>query len=318
MNTVIITGANVGIGFATAEFLAATKEWHVVLACRNPQKGAAALAELRRKHSASVSLRPLDLYSLPSVRRFVAGLDTADLPPLRGLILNAGGIDFKAKSLEFTEDGFEKTFQLNFLGHFLLARLLLEKLARPARIVFVSSDLHDPKATKMGRFTPATFGPVEHLARGTERFAKMHLMARYGSAKLVAIMCANELARRLHPNGSVDTITVNSWSPGVVPTTQAGRHMPAIVKAIMTSAWFVRFMGSHLATEAEAARNLGRLLIDPKYSRVSGRYFDGDREISSSAESRDAAKAALAWRQACALVNLPPADDGLRPLARGV
>lgn len=59
----------------------------------------------------------------------------------------------------------------------------------------------------------------------------------------------------------------------------------------MTSGWFVRFMGSHLSTEEEAAQALGGLMIDAKYSSVSGRYFDGFREIPSSEESRDEKKA---------------------------
>ena len=59
-----------------------------------------------------------------------------ELPPIHGLILKAGGINMKAKSLEFTEDGFERTFQLNFLGHFLLANLLIKNMAAPARMVF--------------------------------------------------------------------------------------------------------------------------------------------------------------------------------------
>jgi NAD(P)-dependent dehydrogenase (short-subunit alcohol dehydrogenase family) len=311
MNTVIITGANAGIGRATAEFLAATKAWHVVLACRAPEKGAATVAELRRKYpAASVSLQQLDLFSLRSVREFAAEVEAASLPPLRGLILNAGGINFKARSLEFTADGFEKTFQLNFLGHFVLTRLLLEKFTPPARVIFVSSDLHDPAATKMGRFARATFGPVGHLALGEGQFGKMPMMARYGSAKLMALLCANELARRL-PASHPGTITVNSWSPGVVPTTQAGRDMPAIARKILTSGWFVRFMGSHLATETEAAHNLGNLLVDPKYLRVSGSYFDGDKEIPSSADSRDPVKAAQAWREACELVQLPVDLNGV-------
>ena len=59
------------------------------------------------------------------------------IPPVGSLILNAGGINMKAKTLDFTEDGFERTFQLNFLGHFLVANLLVKYMSAPARIVFV-------------------------------------------------------------------------------------------------------------------------------------------------------------------------------------
>src|SRR5262249_54053312 len=153
MRSVIITGANAGIGFATAKYMANEPEWHVILACRNPRKAEAALEELQRKHpSASASTLPLDLLSLRSIENFASLLAKRKLPPVSGLVLNAGGINMKAKSLEFSEDGFERTFQTNFFGHFVLTHLLIDRLQAPARIVFVSSDLHDPAATKMGKF----------------------------------------------------------------------------------------------------------------------------------------------------------------------
>src|SRR4029077_8201038 len=174
MRTVVVTGANVGIGFATAKFLAASPNWHVVLACRSESKANAAIGAIRLAHPDSrMSFLPLDLFSLSSVRRLPAALAAMQIAPLGGLILNAGGINMKARLLEFTEDGFERTFQLNFLGHFLLAHLLIEHMAAPARIIFVSSDLHNPAATRMGRIAPPRYGPVEDLARGTGTAAKL-------------------------------------------------------------------------------------------------------------------------------------------------
>src|SRR5262249_22539043 len=151
MNTVAITGANVGIGFGAARQLAADPDWHVVLACRDMGKASAAIATIRsRTPAARVTAMKLELYSPASVREFAENLAAAGLPPLRGLILNAGGINMRARAPEFTEDGFERTFQLNFLGHFALANLLLPHLAARSRIVSVTSDLHDPAATRMG------------------------------------------------------------------------------------------------------------------------------------------------------------------------
>ncbi|HLK59462.1 MAG TPA: SDR family NAD(P)-dependent oxidoreductase [Chthonomonadaceae bacterium] len=296
--SVIITGANVGIGFAAARYFAGIGGWHVVLACRNAEKGETARSEIQRlEPGASVSTLRLDLYSLESVQAFVEAVCAAEHPPIHALVLNAGGINMKARELEFSSEGFERTFQLNFLGHFVLTQLLLNQLAHPARIVFVSSDLHDPAATRMGKLTPPRYGAVADAALARGPFAKMSPMARYATAKMFAIMCAYELDRRLKEVGLGNAICVNSWSPGVVPTTQAGRDMPALLKLIMTSAWFVKLMGSHLATEEEAARSLGRLILDPKFARTSGRYFDGDREIPSSIESRDPSKARDVWEQ---------------------
>ena len=303
MKTVIITGANVGIGFATAKFIAANRDWLVVLACRNQAKAEHAIRQIRRENpQANLAFAPLDLFSLASVSRLPDEIAALRLPPVEGLILNAGGINMKAKTLEFTEDGFEQIFQLNFLGHFMLANLMLPRIAGPARIVFVSSDLHDPAATRMGKILPPHYGRVEDLARGIGTTSKMQPMARYATAKMCALMAAYEFDRKLRLMGR--PITVNSWSPGVVPTTQAGRNMNPIMKAILTSRWFVNFMGSHLSTEEEAGRALGELLLEQRYFGVSGKYFDGFKEIPSSAESHDEGKRRAVWEQSLRLAGL--------------
>jgi hypothetical protein len=123
---------------------------------------------------------------------------------------------------------------------------------------------------------------------------------------MYAMMAAYELDRKLRK--AEIPITVNSWSPGVVPTTLAGRDMNPIMKKIMTSRWFVNFMGSHLSTDEEAGQALGGLVVDAKYSGVSGRYFDGCNEILSSVESRDERKARIVWEQSAQLAGLSQED----------
>jgi len=288
-------------------FLATGPEWHVVLACRNESKANAAIAAIRNAHpNARLSFALLDLFSLASVRRLPGVLASMRVPPLSGLILNAGGFNKKAKSLEFSEDRFELTFQLNFLAHFLLANLLVQQMAACGRIVFVSSDLHDPAATKMGKLMPPKYGPVEDMARGSGTAAQLKPMARYATAKLCAMMAAYELDRRLRKMGM--PITVNSWSPGVVPTTQAAKDVNPVLKMIIASPALVKFMGSHHSTEGEAAQALGSLIIDAKYSGVSGKYFDGFKEIPSSIESRDENKARTVWEQSAKLAGLARED----------
>ncbi|HLW51715.1 MAG TPA: SDR family NAD(P)-dependent oxidoreductase [Candidatus Angelobacter sp.] len=302
MKTVIITGANSGIGFATAKFIASRSDWHLALACRTEGKANQAVHSIRRAHPQSrVSFAPLELFSLASVRRFPGVLAEMRLPPLAGLILNAGGPNVKAKSPELTEDGFEKTFQLNFLGHFLLANLLVRQMPADGRIIFVSSDLHDPAATWMGRIAGPRYAPLEQLARGTGVAARLKPMVQYATAKMLAMMAAYEFDRRLRIGGK--TITVNSWSPGVVPTTVIGKDMNPVLKKLVSQRWFVNFMGSHLSTEEEAGRALGGLLLDSRYSGLSGRYFDGFNETLSSVESRDPNKAKIVWQESSRLLG---------------
>ena len=123
---------------------------------------------------------------------------------------------------------------------------------------------------------------------------------------MYAMMASYEFDRKLKAAGKC--ITVNSWSPGVIPTTEAGKDMNPIAKKIITSGWFVRFMGSHLSTEGEAAQALGGLILDAKYSGITGKYFDGFREIPSSVESRDEQKARSVWEQALKLSRLSPEE----------
>src|SRR5437764_173299 len=125
--TVVVTGANSGLGEATARALAACGA-HVVLACRNVAKGEAAAAKM----TGDVEVRSLDLADLASVRAFAAATG-----PLDVLVNNAGVM---AVPLKRTADGFEMQLGTNFLGHFALTRLLLPRITD--RVVTVSSGAH--------------------------------------------------------------------------------------------------------------------------------------------------------------------------------
>src|SRR5512143_4111391 len=140
----LITGGNSGIGFATVRKLAA-KGFHVIMASRNQQTSAQAIARIKAEQpNASVESIPLDLASFASIRQCAAIFQMKGYP-LHVLINNAGG-SVKGKQASFTVDGFEMTFGTNHLGHFLLTNLLLDDLKRsaPARVITVSSQRHIP------------------------------------------------------------------------------------------------------------------------------------------------------------------------------
>ena len=129
--TVIITGANSGLGAVTARELA-RKGAKIVMAVRSTEKGEAAAQQITGPKTGQVEVRQLDLQDLSSVRQFADGIDKADI-----LINNAG---IMATPYGLTVDGFESQIGTNHLGHFALTNLLLPKLTD--RVVTVSSDVH--------------------------------------------------------------------------------------------------------------------------------------------------------------------------------
>src|SRR5713101_8580040 len=183
---VLITGGNTGIGKETAIALAGMGA-QVVFTARNPQKGSDALVEIRKRSgSANVEVMALDLASLASVREFATAFAAAH-DRLDVLVNNAGSVLGKRSE---TEDGYETTFQVNHLGHFLLTRLLQPQLraGAPARVINVSSDLH--KRARHG----LDFDDLqsEHGYRGVRV---------YGRSKLANILFTRELARRWDGTG---------------------------------------------------------------------------------------------------------------------
>jgi NAD(P)-dependent dehydrogenase (short-subunit alcohol dehydrogenase family) len=176
--TAVITGANSGVGLEAARELARAGA-HVVLACRDTAKGAAAAETIRKEiPSAELDVAALDLASLDSVRAF------AELYPHERLDLLINNAGVMAAPYTKTVDGFELQFATNHLGHFALAGLLLDKLLRTpgARVVTVSSTAH-----KMGRID---FDDLQS-ERSYRRWRA------YGQSKLANLLFTFELDRRL-------------------------------------------------------------------------------------------------------------------------
>jgi NAD(P)-dependent dehydrogenase (short-subunit alcohol dehydrogenase family) len=172
--SVVITGANSGIGRAAARALAGAHA-RVVLAVRDVEKGKAAAATM----SGDTEVRQLDLASLASVRTFVAGWEgEIDL-----LINNAGVM---ATPLTRTADGFELQFGTNHLGHFALTNLLLKQVV--GRVVTVSSTGH-------------RFGSIDFDDLNRER-KPYRAWRAYGQSKLANLLFTAELQRRLSAAGS--------------------------------------------------------------------------------------------------------------------
>lgn len=196
----IVTGANTGIGFETARMLAA-RGAHVVLACRNAEKGEAAVAKIMAgKPAGRAELMPLDLSDLDSVSSFASAF-SASHQRLDLLIDNAGVM---VPPFGRTKQGFETQFGTNHLGHFALTLRLLPLLEKTSgsRVVVVSS-------------TAQNIGRIDFDDLNWERRSYKPWPA-YGQSKLANIMFALELSRRLAVAGS--GVLVTAAHPGYTAT----------------------------------------------------------------------------------------------------
>jgi NAD(P)-dependent dehydrogenase (short-subunit alcohol dehydrogenase family) len=284
----LITGGNSGIGFATVRKLTA-KGFHVIMASRNQQTSAQAIARLKAEQpNASVESIPLDLASFASVRQCAAAF-RAKSYPLHVLINNAGG-SIKGKQAQFTADGFEMTFGTNHLGHFLLANLLLGDLKRsaPARVITVSSQLHIPGYGGRG----ANFD-YDNL-KG-EKFYDGGLF--YRNSKLANMWFAYELQRKLADTG----VTSNAVCPGFVPEAIGDRRTSPIdrllYRKILPHMPFARTLDQASSSYLLAA-------TDPRWEGVGGKFITDGKERRSSDESYDEAKARQLWELSWAWCGL--------------
>jgi retinol dehydrogenase-12 len=250
--TFLVTGANAGIGYATATDLA-RRGGRVHVACRSAAKGEAAVTAISAQTgSDQVSYLHLDLADLASVRRSAQAFLALD-EPLHVLINNAG----VGGQRGITADGFEQHFGVNHLGHFMLTQALLPLLrdSGPARIVNVASDAHyqpkDIDFTALRRRTKSVTGLPE-----------------YGVSKLSNVLYTQELARRLDPA----EVACYVLHPGVVAS-EIWRRVPWPIRPILTR---------RMLTIEQGARTSLYCATSPDLAGVSGKYYDNCRETEPS------------------------------------
>jgi light-dependent protochlorophyllide reductase len=293
--TAIITGASSGLGFACADaLLERDPTWHVVLAVRDVDRGRQAMAQLHAPERCTVMA--LDLASLKSVRRFGERYADVGLPPTRALVCNAGTQVVSAPRV--TEDGYELMFGVNHLGHFALACELLEQLARPARIIVVSSDTHDP-AKRVAMPAPS-YTTAAALAHPTDEFnPRTTGRRRYTTSKLCNVLFAYELHRREAAGG----IAVNAFNPGLMPGSGLARDYGRGQRFAWRYVLPVLRILPQVHSVGTSGNRLAALVGDPRYSDVSGEYFDGLTRIRSSVDSYDLDKALDLWQTSERLVR---------------
>jgi NAD(P)-dependent dehydrogenase (short-subunit alcohol dehydrogenase family) len=294
--TFIITGGNSGLGRQCAKNIAMeSRDNHVVIASRNMEKSQKAVMEITGETgNPHVYALSLDLASLTAVRNFSKVFSESKLPPLYGLVCNAIG-GYTGNS-QYTEDGFETTFGTGHLGHFLLANLLLRNMQDNGRIIFVSSDQHNP---------PGFIGKIHYSDALDFAYPKDNKhVTRYSGTKLCNIYCAYEMAARIQTETDKN-ITVNAFNPAFMADTEMGKNVNTTGEKIarLLAPLLARLMGLH-SSAAISGKLLAEYMTDAKYEGITGKYFDREKETKSSELSYNKANAVNLRERSIELTHL--------------
>ena len=266
----LITGANAGIGFETARGLARLGA-QVAITSRHPAKGEAAAARIRAEvPDADVEVVTLDLADFSSIRACAADL-ASRFDRLDVLINNAGLVQAQRT---VTADGFETTFGVNHVGHFLLTSLLLDQLraSAPARVVVVSSRAHRGVAS------------LDFEDLNSEH--SYHPLGAYNRSKLANLLFTRELARRLDGSG----VTANALHPGFVASRLGRDGDGGLAGADVMVA-----VRPFAISPRRGARTSIYLASSPEVATTTGGYFSRCRPVRASSAATDDAAAQRLW-----------------------
>ncbi|CAF3296241.1 unnamed protein product [Rotaria socialis] len=287
--TVLITGGTIGIGYETAKDLL-QRGARVIIACRNLNKGRNATSRLLSETDAnedSIRLMECDLCSLESVRNF-ARLYNEQEERLDILICNAR---LSWSSPIITKDGFNAVIQANYLGHFLLTNLLLNKMkkCRPSRILHVSSELH------------AGIESIDWSDVFTQ-FRNPHWHGAYPTSKLFQILSALKLKQDLY----AERIDVFALTPGWMPTSIDGRSVKAIIwLAFILSYPFVRYLKFLFTKTPEiGAHTIVYCAVEPTLEQSNHFYFQNCTVAQPSSLAIDQIVAERLWKTSLEAVGL--------------
>ena len=285
MKTVVMTGGTAGFGAVAAKRIFDTPNTRLILGARDNK-------------NSSIETLPLDLASLSNVRSFVQSLTKKlDSRTIDILILNAGA-QF-GTTRHRTSDGFESTFAINHLAHYLLLRLLAPSIAKNATIVITTSDVHDPKQVPFG---PKELDP-EALAYPNDTSGFMTGIRAYASSKLCNLLTARAFENSFDtPSNGVRVIAYN---PGLTRGTSLFRAWPWWAKLMIGVASKLRSVNT-LEQAAYAVADLGLGTIVPPSGRIYASLVKGKLTWPDTSElaQSDTAMRGL-WVESAQMVGLP-------------
>jgi NAD(P)-dependent dehydrogenase (short-subunit alcohol dehydrogenase family) len=273
METVLITGANSGLGFETAKQFA-KKGYKIVLVCRTIKKSKETKSRINAIYPDS-AIVPVEaeLSSIESIKSCIVNLDM----PIHFIICNAG--ISSTKKPEISKDGFELIFSINHLSHYIFAVELYNKFRKTIRsIVLVSSNVHNPEKTK-GQFPKPDFNTLRQMALPKNDFKnwKNEADKRYVHSKLCNIWFAFGMANRVKEQS---TAKINAFNPGFMLGTNLARDQSFVIRFMLK--YILPLMKpfiNEIRTVEESAEELIKVALQTEYS---GAYFDGSQKGEAS------------------------------------
>ncbi|XP_005184346.1 retinol dehydrogenase 14 [Musca domestica] len=280
--TVIITGANSGIGKETARDLA-KRGARIIMACRNLETANAVRDEIAKETANNkLVVKKLDLGSFQSVREFAADIVKTE-SKIDVLIHNAGmALAFRGQT---SVDGIELTMATNHFGPFLLTHLLIDLLKKsaPARIVIVASELYRLASVNENNLNPIGTFPAAYL---------------YYVSKYANIFFARELSKRLAGTG----VTVNFLHPGMIDS-GIWRNIPFPLNLPMKA-----ITKGFFKTPKGGAQTTIYLATSDEVANVTGKYFMDCKEATLNPAAMDVEKGIRIWNESVKIVKLTPQD----------
>lgn len=274
--TVVITGANTGIGKETALDLA-KRGARVIMACRDMEKAQTALKEvIEGSGNQNVILMKLDLSDTKSIREFADTINKEEAK-LNILINNAGVMVCPYGK---TADGFEMQIGVNHIGHFLLTNLLIDliKQSTPARIITVSSMAH-------------TWGIINLEDINSEK--NYDKKKAYSQSKLANILFTRSLAKKLQGTG----VTAYALHPGVVKT-DLWRHLNGPQQVVM------KLISPFTKNSVQGAQTTIYCAVEPSLETESGGYYSDCAPATCSSAAMNDETAEKLWELSCKMLSI--------------
>jgi protochlorophyllide reductase len=309
----IVTGASSGVGLhATAALMA--RGWRVILACRDLAKAQAAAAG-QALDPAGYEIAHLDLGSLASVRAFAAGFQASGRA-LDALVCNAAVYLPLLKEPMRSPEGYEISVATNYLGHFLLANLLLPDLRRAPAPRLVTLGTVTANSEEFGGRVPipapADLGELEGLEAGFRAPVSMidgkafKAGKAYKDSKLCTMMMSRELHARFHDETG---IVFSTLYPGCVADTPLFRNAPPLFQRVFP--WFQKTVTKGYVSQPLSGERVAQVVADPGFAQSGVHWSWGNRQDgraafaqSLSAKATDAKRSARLWELSAGLVGL--------------